>query len=135
MKHKCDAIVFHCIDFRLHPATAVELPKALGMKYCDFVGVAGACKSFLDENGEFLLSQIDISVRAHNIDSVVIVNHLDCSAYGGSFPGERDVHIGDMNKAGDIINKRYPALAVIKVLATLTQCQGVWYTSFDVVDE
>lgn len=136
MSHTCEALIIHCIDFRLHPQLASELPQMLGIKSFDLAGAAGAAKNLLTDGParDFALSQIEISSELHQIGKVVLVNHTDCGAYGGSFPCEDDKHIEDMRRAAEVIGERFPRLEVIKVLTKLIEREGGWVAEFKHVD-
>ena len=86
---------------------------------CDIVSVAGAVK-----DTDFILGQIGISVRLHDMKEVVLLNHTDCGAYGGSSKfdsesAERDFHIREMQKAKEAILAKYPELSVKLMLAKI----------------
>jgi hypothetical protein len=70
---------------------------------------------------QFILKQFRIALK-HQIKIVYLINHLDCTAYGGheAFPSlaeERKRHIDDMKKAVAIINDEFPGLEVKMLLA------------------
>jgi len=90
--HTCDAIVICCIDFRFQKFIRRWTNKNLKGKTFDLVGFAGATK-----NLKTVLKQIDISVRLHHIEKVILIHHEECGAYGEeSTPGR---HAKDLKKA------------------------------------
>jgi len=60
---------------------------------------------------EYLLDQIETSVRLHDSKKVVLMNHVDCGAYGGSKKfANRDeevrFHIDELKKAEIVVKER-----------------------------
>lgn len=101
---------------------------------CDEVSVAGAIKSIVDDpNGpaaQTLFKQIELSKTLHHIDTVILMNHTDCGAYGGratftSLTEEREKHTQDMLAVRGLITSRFPELTVETVLADI----GVHFSS------
>lgn len=128
MKHTCSILVLHCIDFRFGKAIQEYLEEKGLLGDADIVAVAGAAKNIADpkmpSDVEFLLRQIDISKRLHDIHHVVLMNHTDCGAYGGTsaFPNaktERARHVADLKKAALTIQAYNPRLEVSLALAVI----------------
>jgi len=83
-KHRCQAIVIACMDFRFQSSLAEALTK-IGLESYDLVLLPGGGKALIDEVGrDLVLGAIDISQSKHHCNTVVVVNHVDCGAYGGS---------------------------------------------------
>lgn len=119
MPHNCKYLISHCIDFRLGKPLKKYLEDKGILGQCDLVSAAGGVK-----NTDFLLGQIEISVNLHQIKEVILINHTDCGAYGGSknfefFEKERDFHIQEMEKARDLVLAKYPDLKVSLLLAVI----------------
>lgn len=129
MKHSCSTFVLHCIDFRfIHEI--VHFMKSLGLiDDYDDVAAAGAAKNLADpydeHDREFILRQVEISKKLHGIKQVVVINHLDCGAYGkGTFANvqeERERHLRDLRLAKNTIEKRFDGLTVLTVLARIDE--------------
>ncbi len=129
MAHTAKALVLHCIDFRfIHEI--VYFMKSLGlMNNYDDVAAAGAAKNLVDpyddHDREFILRQIEISRKLHSIKQVIVINHLDCGAYGqGTFANaqeERQRHRKDLAAAKRMIEHRFEGLTVIPVLARIDE--------------
>lgn len=123
MSHAAKALVLRCMDYRF-VTTLREYLVSLGLKdQYDLVSVAGAAKNIVDpfdpKDPEFVMRQIDISVRLHSIQEVMIINHLDCGAYGKIFKTkkeERHRHESDLEKAKAMIHEKFPQLKVRMVL-------------------
>ncbi len=122
--YAADACMFWCFDDRLWKLRKNSI-KALGFKNIDYVQVAGACKDIAgDDIGakEFLLKQIDISIRLHGCKRVVLVMHIDCGACGGS-KAFKDIdeewahHSSVLLKAAEVVNERFPDIEIDKYVA------------------
>lgn len=126
MKHEAKALVLRCMDFRFVSSLRDHLV-TMGLKdQYDLVCVAGAAKNMVDPlnpaDPEFVMRQIEIAKRLHNIQEVIIINHLDCGAYGKDFktPAEEKArHQADLKKAKELIQRRFPDLQVRTQLAGL----------------
>lgn len=57
-----------------------------------------------------ILEQLAISVRLHDIEQVVLMNHEECGAYGSESTPEN--HARDLKKAKEVIMAKYPQLDV-----------------------
>ena len=103
--HTCDAIVVCCIDFRFQKFIRAWTDENLKNKCFDLVGFAGATKDL-----PTILNQIDISVRLHCINQVVLIHHEECGAYGAESTPEK--HVQDLKKTREEILARHPNLQV-----------------------
>ncbi|WKZ29295.1 MAG: hypothetical protein QY323_01035 [Patescibacteria group bacterium] len=126
MKHTCSTIIFHCIDFRFAADIKAYMEKEGLMGDVDVVSIAGAVKNLVNPaqptDVEFVLRQLDISKRLHDVCRVVLMNHTDCGAYGGrkafaSMEEERAKHAEDLEAARNMILEKYPDLEVLKTIA------------------
>jgi hypothetical protein len=124
--HGCEAVVLTCIDFRFWRETLDFVEKELGIGTFDFPSLPGSAKAINESNGEDLaMSCISVPVNLHHVQKIVIVNHQDCGAYGGSkkFDGkdeeEQKFHEEELKKAKEKILAKYPDKEVILVYAKL----------------
>lgn len=122
VSHDCNAIVFTCIDFRLHPAVESFFKKTY--KSFDLVAIAGSVKSPL------LIEQIKISSRLHHIKKIVLTMHMDCGAWGGSKTFKNDLaeaahHQEVLKRAGIILSKK-TSLPIHLYLIRLTRRKHNW---------
>lgn len=116
--------MLRCMDYRF-VTTLREHMLSLGLKdQYDLVCVAGAAKNMVEpfdpKDPEFVMRQIEVAKRLHHIKTVVIINHLDCGAYGKIFANkeeEHERHITDLDKARLMIKEKFPDLKVRMVLA------------------
>jgi carbonic anhydrase len=104
-KHVCKAIVVHCIDFRLQKSINDWLQRKFSLNDYDRLSLAGGVFDL-----EYVLKQVGISRRLHEIKTVVLINHEDCGAYGAEGNPER--HAADLHKAEQRIKKEFPGLEV-----------------------
>ncbi|MFH0890483.1 MAG: carbonic anhydrase [Candidatus Liptonbacteria bacterium] len=128
MSHHCQALILHCMDFRLSGAIKEYMAQNGLINNCDVVSLAGAAKNIVsplsESDADLTLRQIDISKRLHNISEVILMNHTDCGAYGGraafaSDEEEARQHLADMDLAAEKIVAKFPELKVRIVLAKI----------------
>lgn len=123
--HSCEAVVLCCIDFRFWRETVDFVEKELGLTSFDFPSLPGAAKA-INEGSDLALGCISVPCDLHHVSKIVIVNHADCGAYGGSFKFEGDseaeqkFHEEELQKAKAKILEKYPDKEVILVYAKLT---------------
>lgn len=125
--HSCEAVVLTCIDFRFWKETVEFVELELGIKNFDFPSLPGSAKAINESIGDDLaMSCISVPCDLHHVQRIVIINHQDCGAYGGSgkFNGsdeeEQKFHEEELKKAKDKILTKYPDKEVVLVYAKLT---------------
>ena len=112
--HSCEAVVLCCIDFRFWRETLEFAEKELGLKSFDFPSLPGAAKA-INEGNDLAMGCVSVPCDLHYVKKIVIVNHSDCGAYGGSakfdgdFEAEQKFHEAELQKAKSIISEKYPA--------------------------
>lgn len=126
------SIVLSCIDYRFWPQA---LP-LLQQKYGDFdlIEMAGACKNLtspLDKDDKItLLENIETSIKLHGSQAIILTNHLDCGAYGGSVkfasPKEEiEFHEYELEKSKAIIQDKFPHLVIHTELLTINKNERI----------
>ncbi len=104
-----------CIDYRFWPHVLPMLEKQYGD--FDLIEVAGAAKGLASPKNSseriVLLSNIKTSISLHHTETIVLANHQDCGAYGGSksfvsLGEEMRFHQRELGKARDYIRKHFP---------------------------
>lgn len=105
MINKCEALVVHCMDYRIQGFLNDWMGENLLPLSYDRVAIAGGVYDVYD-----VIRQVDIADRLHQIKKVVFINHEDCGAYG--LEGNDERHGVDLRKARDKINKLFPHLNV-----------------------
>lgn len=131
MSHTCQAVLFHCLDFRLTKEIHRWLREQKLLGDCDIVSVAGAGKDILEPKAGqvMLLKQIAASVELHKIITVILMQHSGCGAYKLAYNftsprSEKKQQLADMDKIEKIIKKKFPSLAVRKIWAQLLDEHG-----------
>lgn len=91
--YTADAVLIWCFDNRFWPAFE-EFVKGEGYANFDPVFIAGGAKNIAspeeEQHREFILRQIELSVKLHRPKKIVLMNHSDCGAYGGLAHFEND---------------------------------------------
>lgn len=127
--HSCEAVVLTCIDFRFWKETIEFVEDKLGIKLYDFPSLPGSAKA-INESSDLAMSCISVPCDLHHVGKIVIINHQDCGAYGGSakFNGdsvaEQKFHEGELQKAKAKILEKYPEKEVILAYAKLVDDGG-----------
>jgi carbonic anhydrase len=118
---KCENMVVRCMDYRFH----AELPALLAEHFgeeCfayDSPGGCGGSKALIDERPrEIILEALDLGVSLHGVRRFIIVDHVDCGAYGGSerfsdTEAERQFHIERLCEAREIVAEAQPDVEVV----------------------
>jgi hypothetical protein len=130
--HSCQAIIYHCIDFRLIKETMKFINDNYGIGKCDIVSVAGSGKGIADDNEIFrnyLLRQAKLSHDLHNSRKVVLIHHSDCGVYNNCYQfnsgeEEKQKQIEDMKKAETVIKEALPDVSVEKIWAQMLDPNG-----------
>lgn len=130
MSHYCQALVLACIDFRFITGLANWLKNQNLEKDYDLITIAGSAKNLAspqnENEKEFILKQIEISNRLHQIKKVILVNHQDCGAYGGSaafgsLKEEFEFHQEELMRGKEKILEGFPNLTIQLVYARIDQ--------------
>lgn len=124
--HSCEAVVLSCIDFRFWRETVKFVEDELGIKNFDFPSLPGAAKAINEcADNDITMQCVSVPCDLHHAKKLVLVNHQDCGAYGGSkiFKGdefaEQRFHEQELQKAKEKVLVKYPNLEVILVYARL----------------
>ena len=123
------ALVLSCMDFRFVNDTAYFLNKSHKDSYNKF-SLAGASLGYnQDKFKEWSITfdkHIELSKQLHDIDEIVVVDHMDCGAYRILYDSpdmskeeEYELHRKNLNKFRDLIHKKHPSLKVTMLLANL----------------
>jgi carbonic anhydrase len=131
-RYRCDAAIVWCFDNRFEVVLR-RLVKRLGLSYYDPIRIAGGTKCLAspdhDRDREFVLEQIRISMRLHATETVILMLHSDCGAYGGlaAFDGdtalEAEHHRQELHRAAQILKTEIPGL---DVKGYFVDFEGVW---------
>lgn len=125
--HECEAVVLTCIDFRFWKETMEFIENGLKIKSFDFPSLPGSAKAVNESNGTDLAMQcVSVPCDLHHVRKIVIVNHEDCGAYGGSgkFSGDQEAeqkfHEEELKRAKEKILAKYPDKEIILIYAKLS---------------
>ena len=103
----CEALVVHCMDYRLQKYLNEWLDKTPGSGNYDRIAIAGGVLDIYA-----VLRHIELAVRLHQIRKVVLINHENCGAYGPTGTFER--HKQDLLEAERKIHALHMNLSVEK---------------------
>lgn len=126
--HTCSSALIRCMDFRLTKAINNWLENKNIMNDCDIISVAGVVKNIAEdkdsEASRYILQQIGLSKKLHDIKTLYLIHHTDCGAYGGhgafaDLAAEKNKHVADMNMAKVVINEVVPDVEIKLVLADM----------------
>lgn len=125
--YAADACLIACIDDRF--TTAIDaLRTHLGLTHADVVRFTGGAKTIaappVESDRDALLRQIEIAVRLHKTQKVILTTHEDCGAAGGSVvfgnnpDTERDAHKQWLDKAAGCVKEKFPTLQIMRIYLT-----------------
>ncbi|HEX9722275.1 MAG TPA: carbonic anhydrase [Candidatus Paceibacterota bacterium] len=117
-QHTCKALAIHCIDFRIQRFLNKYLDDRFPGGY-DRVAAAGGAKYLAEggQNGDFELEECGVSYKLHHPTALVLIQHEDCGAYGGSkkfvdLEAEKAFQKQEMEKAAAVLREKFPQCAV-----------------------
>lgn len=116
-----DAAVLTCFDQRIR-LTVNKFLQRRGIARPDMIVVAGGAKTLAsprnDRERDFVLEQIGMSIQLHGTRRAYLVCHSDCGAYGGlaAYNGDAEAeakhHFEELERAADLLEKRFPELSI-----------------------
>ncbi|MBI4224716.1 MAG: hypothetical protein HY617_00120 [Candidatus Sungbacteria bacterium] len=119
--YTADAFVVRCFDNRFW-SVFHKCIKAQGLKHIDLESVAGGAKIFSSPEQEgdrdFMLRELEKSIKLHHTKKIMLFTHHDCGAYGGFGTFENNTeqefafHTEEHRKATAAIRGRFPDLPV-----------------------
>lgn len=83
----CDALVVHCMDYRLQKFLQPWIADRFGDDNFDIISLAGSVHDY-----EMVLKYVQLAVQIHSIETVCLINHEDCRAYGRDGTYKRHRH-------------------------------------------
>ncbi len=114
---ECRDLVLTCIDFRFRRQLE-HMMFRMGCQEFDLLAIQGGSKAVTDESSrQTVLDAIKIAVERHHVNHIMVLDHVDCGAYGGSIEfnlPEDEVlfHVSALNKAEKIIRAAFPDVQV-----------------------
>src|SRR5215467_12682794 len=110
-----------------------KLIKRLNVTHFDPIRVAGGAKCLAGDDSEadrqFVLEQLRKSVALHGTETVMLMLHSDCGAYGGLAAFDNDAvreaehHRQEMHRAMDFLQSELPE---IRIKAFFVNFEGVF---------
>jgi len=119
---QCENLVLMCFDFRFRKGISDLLPHA-GFSEFDLISLPGASRSLVNEDiRETALRAIRLAMDLHGVRRVILVDHEDCAACGGSkaFAGSEDeetFHAGSLREAAAILREAFDGIEVVTLYA------------------
>jgi hypothetical protein len=114
------------MDFRLRRKLAAALKKRFPLEDYDLISIAGGIQDLLAEEWqEFILKQFELSRKLHNSSVIILIQHEDCGAYGGStsfggFEQEFSFQEQQLQKAAALLKERFPKTSCERYLVRLS---------------
>lgn len=101
----CEALVVHCMDYRLQKFLQPWITVRFGYDNFDIISLAGGVHDY-----EMVLKYVELAVQIHTIETVCLINHEDCRAYGRAGTYKR--HRNDLLNTRLKIHALFPQLTV-----------------------
>lgn len=119
------ALVICCKDFRYVQPIQRFVRQRLGIRWYDLKATAGGVLPMLDAPAivrRWIIRDIDLVYRLHGVRRVIIVQHEDCAAYGGTarlggLAAQRRHHAAQARRASGVLRRRFAGLTVRAFLA------------------
>ena len=102
---QCDALVVHCMDYRLQKFLQPWITVRFGYDNFDIISLAGSVHDY-----GMVLKYVELAVRIHGIKTVCVINHEDCRAYGREGTYKRHRH--DLLDTSMKLHALFPGLKV-----------------------
>jgi len=125
--HKAKACILACMDFRFQDKLQSWLKEHKYLGQCDEVIVAGASRDLVRPLKKFhkesLLRQIELSVKLHDPDEILIIDHQDCGGYAqdDTIPSgleknkDIEIHKKFAHEAKKVLEKKFPNKKIINI--------------------
>ena len=117
--HKAKNCIITCIDFRLQKSYADVIASKGWLGESDVVSVAGCSRDLVKPLSDFhkasLLRQIELSIKLHDSDTIIFLDHQDCGGYAqdGTIPQgleldeDKNQHVDYGNRVKKLIQDLY----------------------------
>jgi len=119
----CPNVLLRCVDPRFHASLEQALPLWLtplsGSGRFASMALPGGARALLDPTSQpVVLEALETAIRALESNRLIIANHADCRAYGGSEqrgrPHEEEAfHAEQLRQAREIVQAAYPRVEVL----------------------
>jgi len=109
--HKAQALVVHCIDLRFQRGIQDFLREQGLTDKFDPISWPGASQDL-----ETVIKGAEVSLRLHDPDEILIIEHEDCGAYGED--NSEETHRQNAQKLAEALKQIKPSLKVTPLIAT-----------------
>jgi carbonic anhydrase len=130
-QHQAQAVLFFCMDFRF-PEQTIRFVKENLAQLVDVNTLPGVAKSFIENNihAQAAVEVIRKAVQLHEVDTIIMLNHVDCGGYGFSksfsnAEAETAKHKEDLKEVRAILAKKFPHLKIMIGYSVLAP-KGEW---------
>lgn len=130
--YRSDAVAVYCFDDRF-TLVVQKFLKRLKLERVDTIRVAGGARALAAPDGQpeknFLLDQLRLSRKLHEVGRVILIAHSDCGACGGlarfnhDAAAEADHHRAELARAAAAVRTALPEVVVECYFADFA---GVW---------
>jgi len=130
--YRSDAVAVYCFDDRF-TLVVQKFLKRLRLERGYTIRVAGGGRALASPDGEpeknFLLDQLRLSRKLHDVGRVILIAHSDCGACGGlarfnhDVVAEADHHRGELARAAACVRSAIPEVDVECYFADF---MGIW---------
>lgn len=121
--------VVRCMDGRLNVPISKYLARiGIVPPAYDLLSLPGGPRDLRNRQSD-LSCALGFSITLHRVSNVLLIQHTDCSAYGGrigcggSEEADREFHITELRQAARVLAQAYPELSLHLVLAHI-RCDG-----------
>jgi carbonic anhydrase len=130
--YRSDAVAVYCFDDRF-TLMVQKFLKRLKLERVDTIRVAGGGRALASPDGEpektFLLDQLRLSRKLHDVERVILIAHSDCGACGGlarfnhHAATEAEHHRVELSGAAACVRSAFPE---VEVECFFADFNGVW---------
>lgn len=121
-KKTCKALTLQCIDFRLRDNITCNLNFLGYLNQHDDVILAGSSLGYNGQPDTFeypawvqtIDDHVKIAYDLHKISEIILIDHMQCGAYGVAYPGltlggeeEYNLHVENLNAAAEKLKEKY----------------------------
>jgi len=122
------AIIHTCTDFRIQKPLQQFIEGTLNLYAVDLKTDVGGAKNIFVEGPirEYIFDNFTHSIKDHQAERIILINHTDCSAYGGAgafVNQEAEIHEHEiqLRHAVSDVKARFPDKTVEAYLIVLGQ--------------
>lgn len=124
--HRYNTLVISCIDVRFVSFIRLFLTENLKINDdYDHVAIPGSIMNIIGPGGQkATFNEIDVSINLHHVKRLVLIEHKDCSGYGGSKQfgsevEETETLSNNLKRIRNILREKHPNLEIDLFLASI----------------